>query len=96
MSCLLEIPNPVQVLRECHRILRRNGIVSLCEIVVDPDYPRRQTERRWAQNAGFNLEKEFGNFFRTNLTSKRPKTNIWVWRLKFNPKLKALKLQIIL
>jgi hypothetical protein len=66
VACLPEIPDPVKVLRECYRILRRNGQVSLCELMLDPDYPRRQTEKRWALEAGFKLEKEFGNVFLTS------------------------------
>lgn len=71
ITCLPEIPNPVQVLRECHRILKPNGLVSLCELVMDPDYPKRQTEKRWAQKAGFKLENEFGNFFSYQLNFKK-------------------------
>ena len=61
IAALPEIPEPVKVLRECNRILKRNGLLSLCEIVIDPDYPRKKTERRWAQKAGFKLENEFSN-----------------------------------
>ena len=71
ISCLPEIPNPTQVLRECHRILKPNGTVSLCEIIVDPDYPRRQTEKNWANKAGFTLENEYGNFFSYQLNFKK-------------------------
>ncbi len=71
IAALPEIPDPVRVLRECHRILRRNGLVSLCEIVLDPDYPRRQTEKRWALEAGFKLENEFGNILSYQLNFKK-------------------------
>jgi ubiquinone/menaquinone biosynthesis C-methylase UbiE len=71
ISCLPEIPDPTQVLRECHRILKPDGIVSLCELVLDPDYPRRRTEKRWALEAGFKLETEFGNFFSYQLNFKK-------------------------
>lgn len=71
VASLPEIPDPVKVLRECHRILRRDGLVSLCELIMDPDYPRRRTERRWAQEAGFTLENEFGNFFTYQLNFKK-------------------------
>jgi len=71
IATLPEIPNPVQVLRECHRILRPNGLVSLCELIIDPDYPRRNTEKKWAQEAGFKLENEFGNFVSYQLNFKK-------------------------
>lgn len=63
IACLPEIPEPVKVLRECHRILKPDGLVCLSELFPDPDYPRRKTEKRWADEAGFELEEEFGNWF---------------------------------
>lgn len=62
-AVLAEIPEPVRVLRECHRILKPDGLVCLCEMLPDPDYPLRRTERRWAKEAGLELREEFGNFF---------------------------------
>jgi ubiquinone/menaquinone biosynthesis C-methylase UbiE len=43
IACLPEIPEPVKVLREIHRVLNEDGIVSLSELFPDPDYPRRDT-----------------------------------------------------
>lgn len=63
ISVLPEIPKPIQVLSEFKRILKPSGIISLSEIIVDPDYPRRKTEQKWAKEAGLKLESEFGNFF---------------------------------
>ncbi|MFB0561274.1 MAG: class I SAM-dependent methyltransferase [Candidatus Lokiarchaeia archaeon] len=63
IAVLPEIPEPVKVLREFHRILKPDGLVCLCELLPDPDYPRRSTEKRWAAEAGFELRQEFGNFF---------------------------------
>ena len=71
IATLPEIPNPVLVLRECNRILKPNGLVSLCELIMDPDYPRRNTEKKWAQEAGFKLENEFGNFVSYQLNFKK-------------------------
>lgn len=61
ITCLPEIPEPVKVLRECSRILKPDGLICLCELFLDPDYPRRKTEKRWANEAGLKLEHEFGN-----------------------------------
>jgi len=63
MSCLPEIPEPIGVLRECRRILKPDGLVCICEILPDPDYPLRGTEMRWAEEAGLELRGRFGNFF---------------------------------
>ncbi len=62
-ACLPEIPVPIKVLQECYRILKPDGLVCLCELFPDPDYPRRKTEKRWAEEAGLELRHEFGNWF---------------------------------
>ena len=64
-------PEPGRVLRECHRILKPDGLVCLCEMLPDPDYPLRRTEKRWAEEAGFELGKEFGNFFLYQLNFRK-------------------------
>ena len=71
ITCLPEIPDPVKALKECRRMLKPNGIISLCEIFPDPDYPRRKTEKRWAKEAGLLFDKEFGNWFRYQLNFKK-------------------------
>ena len=71
IASLPEIPEPIKVLRECNRILKRDGLLSLCEIVIDPDYPRRKTEKRWAQKAGFKLENEFRSLLGYQLTFRK-------------------------
>ncbi|MHA1112399.1 MAG: class I SAM-dependent methyltransferase, partial [Promethearchaeota archaeon] len=63
VACLPEIPNPVEVLKEFKRILKPNGIISLCELFIDPDYPLRKTERKWAFEADLEVREEFGNWF---------------------------------
>jgi ubiquinone/menaquinone biosynthesis C-methylase UbiE len=72
IACLPEIPEPVRVLRECRRILRPGGLICLSELLPDPDYPLRSTERRWAAEAGLEFDEEFGNFFVYQLHFKKP------------------------
>jgi SAM-dependent methyltransferase len=62
IACLPEIPEPVTALKECRRILKPDGLISLCELFFDPDYPRRKTEKRWASEAGLELSQEFGRW----------------------------------
>jgi SAM-dependent methyltransferase len=63
VCCLPEIPDPVKVLSECRRILKsEGGLVCLCELGFDPDYPWRKTEKRWASEAGLELAQEFGRW----------------------------------
>ncbi len=73
IACLPEIPEPVRALREMYRILKDDGIVSLSEMFPDPDYPRRKTEIRWAEEAGFELDAMFGNWFIYQLNFRKKK-----------------------
>ena len=71
ITCLPEIPNPIQVLCECKRILKPDGIISLCELIFDPDYPRRKTEIKWAKEAGLKLDEEYSNILSYQLNFKK-------------------------
>jgi len=62
IATLPEIPGPVKALKECRRVLKPGGLLSLSELLFDPDYPLRGTEKRWAGEAGFVLEEEYGGF----------------------------------
>jgi len=60
-------------LKEINRVLKPGGIVSLCELFIDPDYPLRKTEKKWAKKAGLEFHEGFGNFFvyQLNFIKKR-------------------------
>ncbi len=72
IACLPEIPKQVEVLKEFKRVLKPGGIISLCELFIDPDYPLRKTEKKWAKKAGLVLKEEYGNWFayQLNFTKK--------------------------
>ena len=63
IACLPEIPKPVQALMELKRVLKPEGIISFSELFIDPDYPLRRTEKKWAKEAGLVFIEGFGNFF---------------------------------
>lgn len=72
MSTLPEIPGPVEALRECRRVLKPGGLLSLSELLFDPDYPLRGTEKRWAEEAGLALEEEHGGLVCYQLVFRKP------------------------
>jgi ubiquinone/menaquinone biosynthesis C-methylase UbiE len=44
VAVLPEIPDKQRALREIHRILKKEGLLTLAELLIDPDYPFRKTE----------------------------------------------------
>lgn len=70
-TCLPEIPEPVRALKEFRRVLKKGGFVSMSELFLDPDYPFRSTEKRWAKEAGLDLKSEFGNWFTYQLNFQK-------------------------
>jgi ubiquinone/menaquinone biosynthesis C-methylase UbiE len=63
MTVLPEIGDPVRALKEIRRIVKTGGIVSFVEAFPDPDYPRRNTEKKWAKEAGLKFVQQHGNWF---------------------------------
>lgn len=70
VACLPEIPDKVRALKEIRRVSKPDGLVCLCELFPDPDYPFRRTEKKWAAAAGLKLDGEFGNWFTYQLNFK--------------------------
>ena len=71
IACLPEIPEPIRALQECRRILKKDGLLSICELALDPDYVWRKTEKKWAKEAGLEFHKGFGNWFTYQLNFKK-------------------------
>jgi len=73
VAVLGEIPDPVRALREIHRVLKADGLLSITEMLPDPDYPFRGTVVRWCREAGFELAQKGGNFFYYTLNFRKAK-----------------------
>lgn len=71
VAVLGEIPDPVRALREIHRVLKADGVLSITEMLPDPDYPLRRTVVRWCREAGFELAEKGGNFFYYTLNFRK-------------------------
>jgi len=63
VTVLGEIPDKDGALRELYRVLRHGGVLSISEMLPDPDYSLKRTTIARAGKAGFEPFQEFGNFF---------------------------------
>ncbi len=67
---LPEIPDKTKALGEIHRVLNKDGLLTLAEGLIDPDYRFRKTEIVWCTDAGFELVASYGSPFFYILTFK--------------------------
>jgi len=63
VTVLPEIPDRQRALAELHRVLKPDGVLSITEEFLDPDYPLVRTTIRWAKEAGFELAERHGNWW---------------------------------
>jgi len=71
VTVLPEIPDRPRALAELHRVLEVNGVLSITEEFLDPDYPLARTTIRWAETAGFKLIERHGNWWVYTVNFKR-------------------------
>jgi len=67
---LPEIPDKQKALGEIRRVLKKEGLLTLAEGLIDPDYRLRKTEIGWCRDAGFELVESHGSSFFYVLTFK--------------------------
>lgn len=70
---LPEIPDKQKALGEIRRVLKKEGLLTLAEGLIDPDYRLRRTEIGWCRDAGFELVESHGSPFFYVLTFKLAK-----------------------
>ena len=63
MAVIGEIPEPEKAIKEFQRVLKPEGRLVFCELVMDPDYPLPARLGRLVDPYGFRLEQKRGNFF---------------------------------
>ena len=64
VSVLGEVPDREACLREIHRVLKKNGLLSITEFKLgDPDFIPENDVVRLARSAGFQVLAQYGGFF---------------------------------
>jgi len=72
VTVLGEIRDKKSALQEIFSALKPGGVLSVNEMLVDPDYQPRKTVRRLAEAAGFRLDREFGNWWAFTINFVKP------------------------
>ncbi len=72
ITVLPEIPDQSRALEEIRRVLRPGGILAVSELLMDPDYPLKETTARRCEKAGFQLEGFYGNFWTYTVRLSKP------------------------
>lgn len=62
VTVLGEVPDPASAMRVLHAALRPDGLLSVTEMLPDPDYQHRGTVRQLAEAAGFRFDRSYGNW----------------------------------
>jgi ubiquinone/menaquinone biosynthesis C-methylase UbiE len=72
ITVLPEIPDQSRALEEIRRVLKPGGILAVSELLIDPDYPLKETTARRCEKAGFQLEEFYGNFWTYTVRLSKP------------------------
>lgn len=71
VTVLGEIPDKEAALGELHRVLAPGGVLSVCEMLPDPDYCLASTTIGLCRGAGFEVARRWGNFFVYTINFRR-------------------------
>ena len=73
VTVLGEIPDKKKALKEIYRTLKPGGLLSITEVLPDPDYQKRSTVIGLAREVGFMPEEKHGNMLVFTLNFSKPK-----------------------
>ncbi len=72
VTVLGEIPDRQGALAEIFASLKPGGVLSITEVIADPDFQRREHVRRLAQAVGFVEQAFFGNAISYTIHFRKP------------------------
>jgi ubiquinone/menaquinone biosynthesis C-methylase UbiE len=72
VTVLGEMPERAGALRSLWAVLKPGGILSITEMIIDPDYQPRHRVRRLAEDAGFQFDRSYGTPLMFTMNFRRP------------------------
>jgi ubiquinone/menaquinone biosynthesis C-methylase UbiE len=72
VTVLGEIPDKKNALKEIYQALKPNGILSITEVLPDPDYQRKKTVLKLTESAGFLPERKYTSLLSHTMNFIKP------------------------
>jgi len=72
VTVLGEVPDPERAMRVLYSALRPGGLLSVTELIIDPDYQHRSRVRSLGQSAGFEIERSYGTALAFTQNFRKP------------------------
>jgi len=72
VTVLGEVPDAAAAMAEIYRALKPGGVLSVTEMILDPDYLTRRTVLGLAERAGFRLDRAFGTWLAFTVNLVKP------------------------
>lgn len=72
VTVLGEVPDPEHAMRVLYSALRPGGLLSVTELIIDPDYQRLSRVRTLGQSVGFEIERSYGTALAFTQNFRKP------------------------
>ena len=72
VTVLGEVPDPERAMRELYSVLKPGGLLSVTELIIDPDYQPRSRVRALGQEVGFEIERSYGTALAFTQNFRKP------------------------
>lgn len=72
VTVLGEVPDPEKAMRALYSALNSGGVLSVTELIIDPDYQRRSQVRALGQRVGFDIERSYGTVLAFTQNFRKP------------------------
>ena len=73
VTVLGEVPDREAAMRALYSALKPGGLLSVTELIIDPDYQSRTQVRNLGQRAGFEIERSYGTALAFTQNLRKPR-----------------------